>query len=403
MTINYKPPFSYIDNQLYFENYNINSLSNTYRTPFYVYSLPQILTNFNQFKNAALKHGIVNHLICYALKANSHSDIIQLLKTQGAGADIVSQGELICALQNGTDSQKIVFSGVGKTEEEIKVALSSNIYSINVESIDELKTINSIAKQNSLRARVAFRLNPQVKTKTHKYISTGYDNHKFGIISKDIDIALQNKDLWSHTDLVGLSIHIGSQLTCLEATSSALYELKELIKNHHINLEFIDVGGGLGIPYNEEEESTIATVDDYMKLIKKCLNKEINENIKIIFEPGRYLVANAGALVTKVIRIKQSENSNFVIVDGGMNDFARTALYEAFHNILPTPYRENSKNILTNIVGPICESSDYFAKNREMPEIKKKDLLIIADAGAYGYSMCSTYNLRSKPIEVILN
>ncbi len=403
MTINYKKPFSYIDNKLHFEKHNIHSLSTTYKTPFYIYSLPQILSNFNQFKNAAIKQGITNHLICYALKANSHSDIIQLLKNQDAGADIVSQGELVCALKNGIDPKKIVFSGVGKTEEEIKIALSSQIYSINVESTDELETINTIAKQCSLKARVAFRLNPQVKTKTHQYISTGYDNHKFGIISKDIDLALKEKALWTHTDLVGLSIHIGSQLTCLEATKDALYELKELINNHQLNLEFIDVGGGLGIPYNPKERKTIASVDDYMKIIKKCLDKEINENVKIIFEPGRYIVADAGALVTKVIRIKQSESYNFVIVDGGMNDFARTALYQAFHNILPSPYRVNSQNISTNIVGPICESSDFFAKNKEMPEIKKNDLLVIGDAGAYGYSMCSTYNLRKKPSEVILN
>ncbi|CBW26989.1 putative diaminopimelate decarboxylase [Halobacteriovorax marinus SJ] len=402
MKITNHPSLSYKRNELFINDYNLHSITKDLKTPFYLYSLEALQRNFENFKTEAQSNGLKNPLICYALKANSNIRLLKTLKSLGAGADIVSGGELKQALKAKIPAQKIVFSGVGKNESEIELALTCHpegIYSFNVESIEELEMISSIAQRLNKTARVALRLNPQVNVKTHKHISTGGKSHKFGILKRDIEQALLKKKLWKSVSLVGLSMHIGSQLTCLKATRKALIELCRLCNSCN-QLEFIDVGGGLGVPYNEDHP--LSTLSEYMELIAKITQRELKEELRIVFEPGRYIAANCGVLITEVIRSKSSEENKFIIVDGGMNDFVRSSLYGAYHHVLPLKKRP-SKLSTCHVVGPICETADSFASNRELPLLKAKDRICIADVGAYGSSMGSTYNMREKTREYIID
>ncbi len=402
MNITNHQSLSYKRNKLFLDNHCINSITKHIKTPFYLYSVKALESNYLNFYNEALENQIKDPLICYALKANSNIHLLRRLKRMGAGADIVSGGELKQALKAKISPQKIVFSGVGKSEEEIKLALNchkNGIYSFNVESIEELEMIGDVAKTLKKKARVALRLNPQVNVKTHKHISTGGRSHKFGILKDDIEKALRRKKLWTHIDLVGMSMHIGSQLTCLKATEKALNELSKICLNINHDLEFLDVGGGLGVPYSEDQ--TLCSLQEYMSLIKKVLNKHFIEIPRVVFEPGRYIVANCGLLVTEVIRTKQSAHNKFIIVDGGMNDFVRSSLYGAYHHVLPISKR-NGKLSSCHVVGPICETADSFASDRELPLLKSKDRICIGDVGAYGHTMSSTYNMREKVKEYII-
>jgi diaminopimelate decarboxylase len=402
-------PLQYKKNKLTFDGITIEKIAKYRQTPFYLYSQKTLDFYFKTFVSSAKKHKINQPLVCYAVKANANIDVLKRLSELGSGADVVSVGELKKALKAGIDPQKIVFSGVAKTEEEITVALKCGdrgIYSFNVESIEELELINSIAKRIKRRARVAFRLNPQVNAKTHKHISTGNKTHKFGLLNIDILEAIAAKELWTNTDLIGLSIHIGSQLTDLRATVSAIKELSNLALEIDRPLEFLDVGGGLGIDYTKEERNRLASIDHYMKTVSNSLNTYFysktthKKKPRIVFEPGRILVGKMGVLISRVVRTKNSDNCHFTIIDAGMNDLIRPALYEAHHEILPE--QSGSKLIKTDIVGPICETADCFGSKRKLPELKSGDLVVIDNAGAYGFTMASRYNERELAKEVYL-
>jgi diaminopimelate decarboxylase len=408
MTIKNSSPLCYKKGKLHFDNIPLSTIAKKVKTPFYLYSERTLLENYQVFLDSALMAKIEEPLICFALKANPNLKLLKSLAKAGAGADIVSQGELKRALDAGIKAEKIVFSGVGKTTEEIRKGLKAGIYSFNVESIEELKLINFEASKLRKKARVAFRLNPKVHAKTHKHISTGFKTHKFGLLKEDILKTLKKKSLWTHTDLVGLSIHIGSQLTCLKATKKAIKELSTLALEVKLPLEFLDVGGGLGVDYGPDEEKRFSTPKQYMDIISKELKSSFYSKYsfdlkpRIVFEPGRVIAARAGAFITSVVRTKKSEDCHFAIVDGGMNDFVRASLYGAYHDIL-TEKKGGAKTVKTDIVGPICETADCFGTGRALPSLKAGDLISVADVGAYGFSMASHYNMRELPKEIVIN
>jgi diaminopimelate decarboxylase len=400
-------PLQYKKNKLTFDGLAIEDIAKKNPTPFYLYSKKTLDYYYKTFQKAALKYELPSPLICYAVKANANLEILKRLKSLGSGADVVSVGELKMALTAGIDPQKIVFSGVAKTAKEIQFALTcgkKGIYSFNVESIEELELINLIAKKEKKIARVAFRFNPVVNAKTHKHISTGNKTHKFGLLKSDILEARSVHAFWSHTQLVGLSIHIGSQLTDLKATVRAIKELSQLALQLETPLEFLDVGGGLGIDYTILERSRLASIEIYMETVSMALHKfyftKTDHTPRVVFEPGRILVGKMGVIVSQVVRTKTSDGCHFTIIDAGMNDLIRPALYEAYHEVLPATKAQ--KMIETDIVGPICETSDCFGTKRKLPSLKSGDLVVIDNAGAYGHTMASTYNLRSIAKEVLV-
>lgn len=389
---------SYKKNNLHLGEFDLRKITTKYKTPFYLYSEENLLENFSSFKAQAEKV-CGESMICFALKANPNRELLKILQKLGAGADIVSLGELKRALEAGIPPAKIIFSGVGKTEEEILFALKKNIFSFNVESIEELALINKLAKKIKTRAKISFRLNPKVKALTHKHISTGFKTHKFGILKQDIIKAMKDKSLWTHADLQGLSIHIGSQLLDLQATKEAVQVMcKTALKIGH-EIKFLDFGGGLGVSYNDKYEKA-PTLQEYMNLIDSTVKKILPYNVQYVFEPGRRIIATSGFFITKVLRNKLSEGNHFTIVDGGMNDFVRPSLYDAYHEIYPS--KNIGKKIKTDIVGPICETSDCFAHKRPLHQLEAGDFIVIRDTGAYGHSMSSHYNLRSRPGEYLL-
>lgn len=374
----------------------IKNIIEEYDTPFYLYSEKILENNYKQFTSAA-KSNKLKSTICFAVKSNNNKHVLKSLAKMGAGADIVSGGELKAALNAGIPANKIVFSGVGKTKDEIKLGLKHQIKSFNVESIEELELINKLAGKMETKANIAFRLNPKVHAKTHKHISTGYKTHKFGILAEDIIKTVEDPKYWDHTKLVGLSVHIGSQLTDLGATHEAIVKACECA-NQLPNLEFIDVGGGLGVNYHPDTKAP--TVATYMELVANAM-KTYKNQVEVVFEPGRRIAASCGFFVTSVIRSKVSEDCRFLIVDGGMNDFVRPSLYDAYHEVLAG--HDNGEVVETDIVGPICETADCFATKRFLPKLQYKDFIIIADTGAYGHTMSSTYNMRKQPGEVFLS
>lgn len=398
----------YKKKKLHFSELDIQSVVKRHKTPFFLYSEDILTENYLSFYQGALDAGLINPIICFAMKSNPNKELIKILAKLGSGADIVSGGELKRALEAGIPANKIVFSGVGKTEEEIVFALKlpgKGINSFNVESLEELEMINACAKKLKKLARICFRLNPVVQPKTHKYISTGNKTHKFGLLEKDVLSSLGKPKFWSNSHLVGLSVHIGSQLLDLKATKKAVKRLCEVALKSKANLEFLDVGGGLGVDYHPDETKKLPSIKSYMALISETLDKHFYSKSslqpKVVFEPGRRIVAKAGIFVMKVIRNKVSEQNHFVIVDGGMNDFMRPSLYGAFHDLVPA--KEAKARHHCHIVGPICETSDCFGSNRLLPALKPGDLLILKDTGAYGYSMGSNYNLRGRPLELLVD
>lgn len=400
-------PLQYKNNQLHFDGKPIKTIAQKKRTPFYLYSKKTLRHFYEHFTKAANKNNLPSPLVCYALKANSNKEVLSLLKSMGSGADVVSVGELKKALKAGIDPQKIVFSGVAKTDEEIRFAIKcgkKGIYSFNVESIEELELINQIAKAEKRIARVAFRLNPKVSAKTHKHISTGNKTHKFGLLKEDILEALDAKSLWTNTTLVGLSIHIGSQLTEMKATVKAIEEISKLALTIETPLEFLDLGGGLGIDYTEEERTKLTSIETYMKTVADALEKyyysKTDHCPRIVFEPGRIIVGKMGVLVSRVVRSKTSDSNHFTIIDAGMNDLIRPALYEAYHEVLPATASKTM--ITTDIVGPICETSDCFGSKRKLPKLNAGDLVVIDNAGAYGQTMASNYNEREIAKEYVI-
>jgi len=394
----FRPYLKYKNDQLHFDQINLKGIAKKHSTPFYVYSINALTENYLNFYNAALEQNILNPIICFALKANSNPSVLNELAKLGSGADVVSGGELKAAILAKISPDKIVFSGVGKTASEIQLGLKNKIRAFNIESIEELELINQISKQQKKIANIAFRLNPEVHAKTHKHISTGNKTHKFGILIEDVLKMKKELKRLKNIRVVGMSIHIGSQLTCLQATKKAISKMCGCALNFQDTIEFLDVGGGLGIDYNFFDKPKIPKLSEYMQMVQKVIQKKYiklsDKKISTLFEPGRIIAAKAGIFVTSVIREKTSRDYRFVIVDGGMNDFIRPTLYSAYHEILPHRFVKKEKLSSADVVGPICETSDCFATNRKLPNFKAGEIVVICDTGAYGASMASTYNSR---------
>ena len=378
----------YINNILFFDEVNVLDFAKTNQTPFYLYSQNLITHNFMEYTQN-LK--TVNHLLCYSVKANSNLSILSILSNLGSGFDIVSAGELQRVITAGGDPAKTVFSGVGKTEEEIKFALSKNILCFNIESQEELNTLNKIALAEKKIANVSIRVNPAIDVKTHPYITTGMRDNKFGIDESEIINLYQEANDHKGLNIRGIDFHIGSQITSLEpfidALSKVISIIKEL-KSLKIELEHIDIGGGLGISYDKKP---IVSKEDFSKEILKLVEPL---DLKLLIEPGRSIVGDAGILVTKVINTKKSPSKNFLIVDAGMNDLIRPPLYSAYHAIKEVSQTKNKK-ILSDVVGPVCETADFLGKDR-MLSVKQGDYLCVENVGAYGFVLSSNYNTRPK-------
>lgn len=385
----------YINNVLFFDEVNVLDFAKTNQTPFYLYSQNLITHNFMEYTQN-LK--TVDQLICYSVKANSNLSILSILSNLGSGFDIVSAGELQRVIAAGGDPAKTVFSGVGKTEEEIKFALSKNILCFNIESQEELNTLNKIALAEKKIANVSIRVNPAIDVKTHPYITTGMRANKFGIDESEIINLYQEANSHKGLQIRGIDFHIGSQITSIEPFIEALSKVTSIIKelrNLKIELEHIDIGGGLGISYDKKP---IVSKEDFSKEILKAVKPL---DLKLLIEPGRSIVGDAGILVTKVINTKKSPSKNFLIVDAGMNDLIRPPLYSAYHSIIEV-YQTKNKKTLFDVVGPVCETADFLGKDR-MLSVKQGDYLCVENVGAYGFVLSSNYNTRPKIDEYLAN
>lgn len=385
-------PFHYQNNQLYCENLSLEAIATEYGTPCYVYSKNAIQENYLAHQRAFDTH---KHLIAFAVKANSNLAVLNLLAKLGSGFDIVSGGELLRVLAAGGDPQKVVFSGVAKTTAEIILGLQHNILCFNVESLAELERINKLAGKMGKKAPISIRINPDVDAKSHPYISTGMKENKFGLSIPTALEAFKRAQQLPNINIVGIDYHIGSQLTSLEPFIAAYERAEKLIKQIEqlgITLAHIDVGGGLGITYKDEHPPT---PQEWIHSLLQCMKDRAET---IIIEPGRSIVGNTGILLTRIEYLKQNEDKHFAIVDAGMNDLLRPALYEAWHDILPVK-QSNLPETTFDIAGPVCESSDRFGENRLLNS-QQGDLLTITNAGAYGFQMASNYNTRPRAAEV---
>ncbi|TRZ50142.1 diaminopimelate decarboxylase [bacterium] len=389
--------FKYVNNNLYCEKVKVADLAQKYGTPLYVYSYHTLLSHFLKIQDAFKS---ISPLICYSVKANSNLAILKALVDKGAGLDIVSGGELYHALQVGCPAEKIVYASVGKTDKEIEEAIRHKILFFNVESVPELENINRIAKSLGRIVQVAIRINPDVEPKTHKYITTGRLTNKFGIDFRAAEQILLLRRAFSHVRISGLHIHIGSQITESAPYVAAIGKIVDFVaklRKKGIRLEYLNIGGGLGIIYDKETPQTA------QKFAQKALPILKKTGLKIIMEPGRFIVGNAGILVTKVLYVKSTPKKKFVIVDAGMNDLIRPALYDAYHQILTLHTKSGAQKAeKVDVVGPICESGDFFAKERKLPKVKAGDYLAVMSAGAYGFSMASNYNSRRRAEEVMV-
>ncbi len=387
--------FRYVGKNLFIEKLSIKNFLKKQKTPFYIYSENQIVTNFLKFKNTFKK---TNPLICFAAKSNSNLNILRVLGKLGAGADVVSGGELLKALKAGIKAKKIVFSGVGKTEEELKIAINKNILLINCESESEAKLVNSLAKKLRKKVSIGFRLNPNIDAKTHKNISTGKAENKFGLSIKSFKIFLKKINSLKNINLDALSVHIGSQILNDAPFKKTLNVMSKLIKELRLNLKYVDLGGGFGINYTNKEKPI--NLNKYSKLVENFSKKL---NCKIIFEPGRSIIGNTGLLISKVQFIKKGANKNFIILDAGMNDFMRPALYDAFHQIIPVSKNSAKTKGKIEFVGPICESTCKFGIYKNYQRINENDFIAITNVGAYGSSLSSNYNTRPLIAEILIN
>ncbi len=387
--------FHDVGNELYCERVPVARIAKAVGTPFYLYSRHTLASHFQAVDGA---FAAIPHLTAFAVKANSNLAILRLFAQLGGGADIVSGGELYRALKAGVPREKIVFAGVGKTRNEIAEALRAKILLFNVESAQELRAIDQVARALKTRARISLRVNPHIDPQTHPYISTGLKQSKFGI---DIDRALEQYKLATTLkgiEVVGVHSHIGSQLTQVQPFVEAMARVLELVdalKTQGIAIRYLDMGGGLGIPYKDETPpSPRAMADAVLPLLR-------GREFTLILEPGRVLVGNAGILVTKVLYTKEGEARNFLVVDAGMSDLIRPSLYEAYHEIRPVVRTQRPPRVV-DVVGPICESGDFLAQDRELPSCEPGDLLAVMSAGAYGFAMASRYNSRPFIPEVLV-
>jgi diaminopimelate decarboxylase len=390
--------FKYKGNRLYCEDVEIQELVQHFGSPLYIYSYHTLIGHYIKLKNAFSQ---IDPLICYSVKANSNLAILKALVDKGAGLDIVSGGELFRAVKVACSPEKIVYASVGKTDREIEEAIRRGILFFNVESKPELENINRIAGGLNKIANIAIRINPDVEPKTHRFITTGKITNKFGIDFGSAAEILRKCNIFPHLNIKGLHIHIGSQITESAPFVAAITKMVSFIQGLYkegINLEYLNIGGGLGIIYDKE---TPQTANTFARRILPLLKKT---GLKIIMEPGRFIVGNAGILVVRVLYIKSTPKKKFIIVDAGMNDLIRPALYDAYHQIMPlrvTSHELRAKE-KADVVGPICESADFFAKARNLPLVKEGDYLAIMGAGAYGFSMSSNYNSRCRPEEVLV-
>jgi len=381
-------------NSLCIENISALRLTKKYQTPFYCYSLAQLRNNFLRFNNIFKN---IKPIICFSVKSNSNLTLLRELRKIGSGADVVSIGELLKAIKVGINSKKIVFSGVGKTEEEISKAVKKRILLINVESESEAILINKVSKKLSKKTSIGIRLNPNISGNTHKKISTGSKSEKFGLLYGDCINLCKKIQKMKNLKLEGLSVHIGSQITNIKPFKDMLSTLDKLIKRIKIDFKFIDLGGGMGISYSNKEKKL--NLKKYSQLVEKFMK---NKNAKIIFEPGRVIVGNAGLLISKILYIKKGAGKRFIILDAGMNDLMRPALYNAKHQIIPL--KKTNKRFSGNIeiVGPICESSDKFYNQKGFTKVKEGDYVGLTHVGAYGMSLSSNYNIRPTAAEVMV-
>jgi diaminopimelate decarboxylase len=387
--------FEYKDHQLQCEGIPVRQIAEKVGTPFYLYSYHTLVRHFTIFDEAF--EGIP-HLVCYSAKANSNLALLHLFVNLGGGMDVVSGGELYRALKSGADPQKIVFSGVGKREDEIEYALRTGILMFNVESSQELEVINEVAGRIGKKAAIAIRINPDIDPKTHPYISTGLKQNKFGIDILRAPMAYRLASQLPNLKIVGIDCHIGSQLVEVEPVIEALRRLKRLVENlrsEGMEIRYLDLGGGLGITYEDEEPP------HPIEYASTILEEIRGFGCTLVLEPGRVIVGNAGVLVSKVLYTKENEEKRFVIVDAGMNDLVRPSYYGSYHQILPVK-EEAREEIVADVVGPICESSDFLAKGRKIPNLHSDELIAVMSAGAYGFSMSTNYNSRPRVAEVLV-
>ena len=401
--------FRYQDNELYCEDVALHELSEEFGTPLYVYSKNQIVQNYRSIEEP-LKD--LDHVVCYALKANANQSILKILAQEGAGADVVSGGELYLALKAGFPPSKITFAGVGKREDEIEYALKSNIFTINAESSQELQFISLVALRLGTKARVTLRINPDIDAQSHPYITTGLKQNKFGIPAEEAESVFKFAATLSNLEVIGVHAHIGSQITKIEPFVEAANFLTRFVKSLReagMAINHIDFGGGFGVQYLnvlsheglpvEPDNAVVPPLRQFMEALVPVLRET---GCSVWFEPGRSIVANAGVLLTKVLYTKQNGVKKFVVVDAGMNDLIRPSLYGAFHQIVPIKLQTYEQEH-ADVVGPICESGDFFARDRQLPKSKRDDYLAVMTTGAYGFSIASNYNARPRPAEILVN
>lgn len=389
--------FHYVNRELYCEQVPVKAIADRVGTPFYLYSYKTFTEHLQKIQDAFRS---VKPLICFSMKANSNLAILSALVKKGAGLDIVSGGELFRAKKAGCPPAKIVYAGVGKTDAEIEDAVKTGILLFNVESIPELERIQKAAQRLKKKVNVSLRVNPDVDAETHAHITTGKAESKFGMDMEMVQFIFQSKRRYSNLSISGIHVHIGSQITkgepFVKAFKKVLSFLGDLEKEGH-EIKYLNLGGGLGIVYSDERPQT---ADEFAKYILPLIK---NKKYKIIFEPGRFIAGNSGIFVTRVLYIKETKAKNFAIIDGGMNDLIRPALYGSFHDVWPLILNGTAKKRKYDVVGPICESGDFFAKDRTLNELKSNDLIAFASAGAYGFSMASNYNARPRVAEVLVH
>jgi diaminopimelate decarboxylase len=394
--------FEYKGDDLYCEDVPLAEIADQVGTPVYVYSHATLTRHFRVFDHAL---DGVDRLVCFSVKASSNIAVLSVLFEQGAGADIVSGGELFRALRSGCDPRKIVFSGVGKTAAEMRQALDAGILMFNVESREELEALDRVARESGARAPVALRVNPDVDAETHPYISTGLKKNKFGIpMAEAREHYLLARDL-DHIEILGVDCHIGSQLTKTSPFADALDRVTALVadlRQDGIELRYFDIGGGLGIPYGNEDEPEPPSPADYGDAVQRALAPISAMGVTLICEPGRVIAGNAGTLLTRVLYRKSSEVKHFTIVDAAFNDLLRPAFYGSFHPMRPVRRDPERPTRVTDVVGPICETGDFLARDRDLPVLEKGELLAVGAAGAYGFSMASNYNSRPRAAEVLV-
>ncbi len=388
--------FKYKGNQLFCEDIPLIEIAEELGTPTYVYSKSFFIDRYNEFDKAFAGF---DHQIFFACKSNFNLSVIKAFIDAGSGVDVNSEGELIRAMKAGASSRKLIMSGVGKTQSEIKLALENDLLMIKAESEEEILLINEIAGSLNTTARVAIRVNPDVDAKTHPYISTGLAKNKFGVDASTALRLFKMQKYLRNIKYTGIDMHIGSQITKVEPFVEAIEKLGELflkVKSEGIALEHIDLGGGIGVAYNNEKTFSI---EEYAKAVMPVLKKL---NCKAFFEPGRYLTANGGILIAQVLYTKKNLDKNFIITDGAMNDLLRPSMYGAYHHVQPLTLTKNKNDITADVVGPVCESGDFLAKNVRITECRRGEYIAVLSTGAYGMVMSSNYNMRRRPAEVLV-